>query len=357
MIPEQKYFLRQHVTSRWNRSPNWVAATVDDISFDEEDNSINSITTDFSTLNDPWILISSSNYESENQGMFKIKEVQGQHKILMDEKFWTMMTEEAGPFITIIPLICPIKFDGASFAYPKDYRDFFVEYFLYPGYKSAASGINGRMNTVRMRSEGWVKFLFHIPVGSGSDFINRNMKRLSSMFRTGNIGCNIRVCHQDEQVGYKDDQKEYFINSLVVEFKADYDERDLLNEELIYNVQGFNMNYLRVDQDNSFVKFEAVHLDPDSGNYLRTPMNDSNRATQIVIDADEDHFIMQNNGPVKFIAAHGLPIGKTAYLAAGVDDDHYNITFTKPETGKIQRLFEVVDPFQISIAIGELFII
>jgi hypothetical protein len=353
MTYEQKLYLRNHLISRWNKSPQWVSISTDDISFSALDNSINSITTDFSTIQDSWILITTTNTDSAIQGMYKVTSI-ATNKIVLDERFFTILEDEiAGPFVTIVPLICPIKFEGSSFAYPKNYKDFFVEYFLYPGYSKIASSVLDNKSSVRVKSDGWLKFLFHTPIGFGT--IGLTIKRLQSVFKMGNLGRGIQVKATDEAVPYKDDQKEYLISTFLVELHSNYDSRDLQNEELVYNVQGFNTMHLNVEQNNSFIRFSAVYLNIDTGDYELTSLSDNSRASQIVIDSTSDKFIMQNSGPIKFIAEHGLPVGKIAWLAEPIDSDHANVVFEQPVSGKIQKLFEVVDPYQISIAIGEIY--
>lgn len=351
MLNSQIYFLKNHLMSKWNKSPLWTTNTIDDISFLESDNSINSIITDLSVILDKWIFIESTNESSLNQGSFKISSV-SINKIILDSSFRVVTDELAGEFITIIPLICPIKFNGVSFAYPNKENDFFVEYSLNTGYSKAVSGLLSHSGC-RYRSEGWIKFLFHSPTFYGENIILPSLQKLRSIFRIGNLGESIRICSFEASSMYKDDQKDYMVTPCIVEIKADYDERSL-NEELTipYTSPGFNYMNMTIDESNTFVKFSAVHLNTTSGNYELTTMNVSDVASQIVIDCTSSKFIIQNSGPIKFSSGHGLPVGKIAYLATPISSLHPNITFTEPVSGKVQKLFEVVDSFQISISIG-----
>lgn len=356
MLNSQIYFLKNHLMSKWNKSPLWIINTIDDIFFLESDNSVNSTITDLSVIMDKWIFIESTNESSVNQGSFKILN-KSINKITLDSSFSAVIDESAGEFVTIIPLICPIKFNGVSFAYPNKENDFFVEYSLNTGYSKAVSGLLSHSGC-RYRSEGWIKFLFHSPTFYGEDIILPSIQKLRSIFRIGNLGESVRVCSFELSNMYKDDQKEYMITPCVVEIKADYDQRALEEDLTIpYTSQGFNYMNMTLDESNTFVRFSAVHLNTTSGNYELTPITGLEFASQIVIDSTPSKFIIQNSGPIKFTSGHGLPVGKIAYLATPISSSHPNITFVQPVSGKIQKLFEVVDSFQISISIGEPYVI
>ena len=328
--------IRSYLLDNWH-SGEQVLLNATDLSMDSTDNSLNSTSTDLSNISG-WAHVMGFT-SPENWGFFKVSSA-ATNKLVFDTSYRTVSTEAAGDNVEVLEVFCPIKFPNTPFKVPTDPSTDKYVHFTIDFIESFLAGMStGREGDGMYRTTGFIGMEAHSPLFRGVD--SSMIDLFSTILRKRTIASGVKTYSPRGDTDGFDNGEGWWVRLGTCDFRYDHH----FNSSLIQ--QEGNMLLLEQSGHGFSSTPAAAYLSAENTWTPARANADATMAHAIVVGVS-GNWLKIATSDIHWMV-HNLGTTGQLYLS---QDTAGGITTTRPTSGRIQSLGQIMSARRILVNIG-----